>query len=96
MMDEKIETAKREDTHFRNNHVYWANVNRYMDHLLNQKCGKSYIHENVIGVDGFAEALGQILNSNNKIYTGRDSIFNQLVQYYCDQEKVVKMKSQPN
>lgn len=93
MMDEKIETAKNNDAHFRNNHVYWANVNRYIDHLLNKKCGTEYIYKNVIGVDAYQEALEQILNSNNKIYTGRDNIFAQLVQYYCDQEKVVKMKA---
>lgn len=93
MMDEKIEAAKRDNAHFRNNHVYWANVNRYMDHLLNKKCGKDYIYKNVIGVDAYQEALEQILNSNNKIYTGQDTIFSQLVQYYCDQEKVVKMKT---
>ena len=91
MMDQKVEEAKRTNTHFRNNHVYWANANRYMDNLMSGKCGNSYIHENVIGVDGYAEALEQILNSTNQIYTGRDNIFQQLVQYYCDQAKVVKM-----
>ncbi len=95
MMDEKVEKAKQENSHFRNNHVYWANVNRYMDSLLNKKCGSRPIYENLIGVDAYEEALEQILNSNNRIYTGRDRIFKQLVQYYCDQEKVVKMRSAP-
>ena len=91
MMDKKIENAKRSNAHFRTNHVYWANVNRYIEHLLNKKCGKDYIYESIIGVDAYAEALEQILNSGNQIYTGRDKVFSQLVQYYCDQEKVVKM-----
>jgi membrane peptidoglycan carboxypeptidase len=93
MMDRKIDDAKRKNSHFRNNHVYWANVNRYMENLLNKKYGGDYIYQNIIGVDGYDEALEQILNSNNRIYTGRDTIFNQLVQYYCDQEKRVKMDS---
>ena len=92
MMDQKVEGAKHTNTHFRNNHVYWANVNRYMDTLMQDKCGNGFIHENVLGVDGYAEALDQILNSTNQIYTGRDNIFQQLVQYYCDQAKVVKME----
>ena len=91
MLDNRIDKAKRENTQFRNNHIYWANVNRYMDILLNDKCGANFIHENIQGIDSYAEALEQILNSNNQIYTGRDQIFNQLVQYYCDQGKVVKM-----
>lgn len=92
MMDTKLEDAKRTNTHFRNNHVYWGNVNRYLDSLMNGKCGTTFIHENVIGVDGYGEALEQILNSTNQIYTGRDTIFQQLVQYYCDQAKTVKME----
>jgi hypothetical protein len=91
MMDELIGNAKRKNAHLRNNHVYWANVNRYMDHLLNKKCGKHYIYEYINGVDGYQEALGQILNSSNKIYTGKNDLFDSLVEYYCDQEKVVKM-----
>lgn len=91
MMDELIGNAKRKNAHLRNNHVYWANVNRYMDHLLNKKCGKHYIYEYINGVDGYQEALGQILNSSNKIYTGKNDLFDSLVEYYCDQKKVVKM-----
>ncbi len=90
MMDAKVEEAKQQNAQLRNNHVYLANVNRYMDTLLNEKCGSTPIHENVVGVDGFAEALTQILNSNNQIYTGRDNIFQELVRYYCDQERVIK------
>ncbi len=96
MMDEKIAAAKRNNTHFRNNHVYWANVNRYMEQLLNDKCGKENIYESIIGVDAYAEALEQILNSSNQIYTGRDDLFKQLVHYYCDEEKVVKMTPSPS
>ncbi|GEM_PF-992773 len=95
MLDRNIDKAKRENAHFRNNHVYWANVNRYLDTLLNDKCGPRFIHENILGIDGYEEALQQILNSNNRIYTGRDQIFSQLVQYYCDQEKVVRMEAAP-
>ena len=91
MMDGKIEAAKHSNTHFRNNHVYWANVNRYMDILMNGKCGSNNIYDNVIGVDGYAEALEQLLNGTNQIYTGRDNIFQQLVQYYCNEARVVKM-----
>ncbi|MHB1015495.1 MAG: transglycosylase domain-containing protein [Desulfurivibrionaceae bacterium] len=95
MMDKNIDKAKREDTHFRNNQVYWANVNRYMDTLMTGKCGNSLISDNIIGVDEYGEALRQILNSNTQIYTGRDDVFSQLVQYYCDQEKMVRMDSAP-
>jgi membrane peptidoglycan carboxypeptidase len=95
MMDKNLDKAKREDTNFRNNQVYWANVNRYMDTLLTGKCGNSLISDNIIGVDDYGEALVQILNSNTKIYTGRDDVFSQLVQYYCDQEKMVRMDSAP-
>ncbi len=93
MMDRQIEAAKQDNGHFRNNHLYWANVNRYMEQLLNDKHGQEYIYDSIIGVDGYQEALEQILNSNNRIYAGRDDLFAQLVQYYCDQEKVVKMKT---
>ena len=92
MMDEKIEAAKQSNAHFRDNHLYWANVNRYMEHLLNGKYKGKEIYKQIIGVDGYREALEQILNSNNKIYTGRDDLFYQLVRYYCDQDKVVKMR----
>ena len=92
MMDGKIAEAQQENSHFRNNHVYWANVNRYMDTMLNGKCGDGRpIHEQVIGVDGFAEALDQILNPNNQIYTGRDNIFQELVRYYCDQGRMIRI-----
>lgn len=92
MMDREIEKAKRENPHFRNNHVYWANVDRYMNRLLEKKHGKHYIRENIIGVDAFQEALQQILNSRNQIYTGRDDLFEELVRYYSSQEKIVKIK----
>ncbi len=92
MMDEKLAQAKRTNPHFRNNHVYWANVNRYMDIMLNRKHGGRYIYKSIIGVDAYEEALEQILNTNNRIYSGRDKIFYQLVQYYSDQQKVVKME----
>ena len=91
MMDRKIENAKRTNIHFRNNHVYWANVNRYMEHLLNKKYNRDYIYRYIIGVDGYEEALEQILNSNNRIYSGKDGLFSKLVEYYCDQSKIVKM-----
>lgn len=91
MMDSRIEKAKKEDQHFGNNHLYWANVNRYMDHLLNNKCDRDFVYKNMVGVDAYGEALNQILNSTNRIYTGKDNLFYQLVQYYCDREKVVKM-----
>ncbi len=91
MMDQKISAAKRENPDFGNNHIYWANVNRYMDTLLNGNHGKIPIHKNIIGVDGYAQALQQLLNSNNRIYAGRDDLFRQLVEYYCRQEKIVKM-----
>jgi membrane peptidoglycan carboxypeptidase len=91
MMDRDIERTRKEDVHFRNNQLYVANVNRYMEQLLKGQCGGRPISDNIIGVDGFEEALQQILNSSNGIYTGRDDFFKQLVDYYCDQEKLVKM-----
>ncbi|ADH85751.1 transglycosylase domain-containing protein [Desulfurivibrio alkaliphilus] len=93
MMDRKIDQARQDNAHFRNNHVYWANVNRYLDTLLNDRCPDSrhHIHEYVVGVDGFAEAVEQILSPNNQIYTGRDEIFNALVRYYCDQERIIRI-----
>ena len=74
VIDQEIAEAKKTNSHFRANHIYWANVNRYMDFLLNGKCGDSNIYENIIGVDGYKEALEQILSSSNKIYTGRDDL----------------------
>jgi membrane peptidoglycan carboxypeptidase len=91
MLDRNIETAKRENPQFRNNHVFLANTNRYLEHLLNQKCGDRYIHENIIGVDGFEEAVQQILNNSNRIYAGRDDLFKHLVDYYCNQEKLIRI-----
>lgn len=91
MMDQKISMAKRENAHFGNNHVYWGNVNRYMETLLNDNHRKIPIYKNIIGVDGYSKALQQLLNSNNRIYAGRDDLFRQLVEYYCSQEKIVKM-----
>jgi hypothetical protein len=93
MMDQKISAAKRENAHFGNNHVYWANVNRYMDTLLNGSHRDIPIYKNIIGVDGYDKALQQLLNSNNRIYAGRDDLFRQLVEYYCRQEKIVKMNN---
>ncbi len=92
MIDREISLAKQENSHFRNNHLYWANVNRYMKRLLVARQGKHYIHENIIGIEAFQEALRQILNSNNQIYTGRDDLFEELVRYYSSREKVVKIK----
>ena len=91
MMDDKISTAKRDNPNFANNHIYWANVNRYMETLLNGTHKKQAIYKNIIGVDGYADALQQVLNNNNRIYQGRDDLFKQLVEYYCRQEKIVKM-----
>ncbi|MFC1512961.1 transglycosylase domain-containing protein [Thermodesulfobacteriota bacterium] len=93
MMDEQIQAAKQSNPHFRDNHLYWANVNRYMEYLLNENYEGTPIYKHIIGVDGYREALEQILNPNNKIYVGRDALFAQLVQYYCDQDKVVKMRT---
>lgn len=91
MMDNKITAAKRDNPHFANNHLYWANVNRYMETLLNGTYHNKPIYKSIIGVDGYAEALQQVLNSNNRIYQGRDDLFRQLVGYYCRKEKIVKM-----
>ena len=91
MMDKKITAAKRDNPHFANNHLYWANVNRYMETLLNGTYHNKPIYKSIIGVDGYAEALQQVLNSNNRIYQGRDDLFRQLVGYYCRKEKIVKM-----
>lgn len=96
MMDKKIKKAKGTDSGLANNHLYWANVNRYMDHLLNERCGTDYIYNNITGVDGYQEALEQILNSSNRIYTGRDKLFGKLVDYYCDQDKIVKISPVPS
>ena len=41
-------------------------------------------------INSYQEALEQILNSNNKIYQGRSDLFYQLVDFYCDQERLVK------
>jgi membrane peptidoglycan carboxypeptidase len=91
MLDRNMETARRENALFRNNHIYLANTNRYLEHLLTQKCGEHFIHENIIGMDGFEEAVQQILNSNNRIYAGRDDLFTHLVDFYCNQEKLIKI-----
>ncbi len=93
MMDEKIEAAKQNNPHFRDNHLYWANVNRYMEYLLNEDFEKKPIFKSIIGVDAYREVLEQILSPSNKIYTGRDDLFAQLVQYYCDQDRVVRMQT---
>ncbi len=92
MMDEKISIAKKGDAKFGNNHVYWANTNRYMEKLLNGTHKKSPIYKNIIGVDGYSEALQQILNPGNHIYSGRNDLFTQLVEYYCRKEKIVKLE----
>ncbi|MDH4320025.1 MAG: transglycosylase domain-containing protein [Desulfobulbaceae bacterium] len=93
IMDEKIEAAKQNNPHFRDNHLYWANVNRYMEYLLNDEFEKKPIYKSIIGVDAYREVLEQILSPSNKIYTGRDDLFAQLVQYYCDQDRVVRMQT---
>ena len=92
MMDKKISQAKKDNAHFGNNHIYWANTNNYMDELLNGSYGDIPIYKNIIGVDSYEEALEQLLNANNKIYSGKNDLFQQLVGYYCRQEKIVKMK----
>ncbi|MBU0484064.1 MAG: transglycosylase domain-containing protein [Proteobacteria bacterium] len=90
VMDQKIEESKNKDSRFRNNHIYWANVNRYMDVLLHQDRNGKNIYKCMTGIDNYQEALEQILNSNNRIYQGRSDLFDQLVDFYCDQERVVK------
>lgn len=92
MMDREIEAAKQNNPHFRNNHIYWANVDRYMKRLLEEKSGRKYIHDSIIGVEAYQEALQQILNDNNQIYTGRDDLFEELVRYYMNTGKIVKME----
>ena len=89
-MAEKIQEAKDNNAHFRNNHLFLANVNRYMEQLMNGKCGAGLIRDSIIGVDGYVEALEQILNSTTRIYEGDDRLFQQLVGYYCDQAKLVR------
>jgi membrane peptidoglycan carboxypeptidase len=93
MMDNLIENAKRDNSHFRNNHIYWANVNTYMDTLLNKECGNEPIYNYMEGVDSYQEALEQILNPNIQIYTGRNDLFEKLVEYYCDEKKLVRLNS---
>ncbi len=92
MMDEKITAAKKGDANFGNNHVYWANTNRYMEKLLTGTHKNIPIYKNIIGVDGYSEALQQILNPGNQIYTGRNDLFTQLVEYYCRKDKIVKLE----
>ena len=92
MMDDKITAAKKGDAKFGNNHIYWANTNRYMETLLTGTHKKIPIYKNIIGVDGYGEALQQILNPGNRIYSGRNDLFNQLVEYYCRKEKIVKLE----
>jgi membrane peptidoglycan carboxypeptidase len=89
MIDTKIEQAKKDNPAFRKNYLNWAKVNDYMDKLLNGKCGKKSIYPYLNGIDGYGEALNQILNQDNKIYSGRDDLFKQLVHYYCNQNKLV-------
>ncbi|MDA8165833.1 MAG: transglycosylase domain-containing protein [Desulfobacteraceae bacterium] len=90
MMNRNFERAGSENPRFRNNRLYLANVNRYMDRLLQGQCGGRNVSDYISGVDGYEEALQQILNSSNGIYTGRDDLFGELVNYYCSQDKVVK------
>jgi len=92
MIDARIEAAKQSNLHFSTNHLYWANTNRYMETLLEGKCGDTPIHEYINGVDGYQEALEQILNPDNRIYAGNNELFRQLVKYYCDQGKRVRMR----
>lgn len=93
MIDREIEAAKRMNVHFRANHVYWANTNRYMESLLTGKCANGRpIHDVINGVDGYQEALEQILNPDNRIYAGNNDLFRQLVKYYCDQDRRVKIQ----
>ncbi|NOX25397.1 MAG: penicillin-binding protein, partial [Deltaproteobacteria bacterium] len=89
MIDQKIEQAKKNNPGFRKNYLNWARVNNYMDKLLNGKCGNKPIYPYLNGIDGYAEALGQILNQDNKIYSGRNGLFKQLKSYYCNQNKLV-------
>ncbi len=93
MVNKSVDHAKRSNADFRNNHLYMANVNKYAEHLLHGKCQEKYIFENIIGVDGHEEALGQILNTNNAIYQGKDDLFIKLVEYYCDEKIPFKTKS---
>ena len=89
MIDKKIEQTKKNNSGFRKNYLNWARVNNYMEKLLNGKCGNKPIYPYLNGIDGFGEALNQILNPDNKIYTGRDDLFKQLTNYYCNQNKRV-------
>ncbi|RJQ66332.1 MAG: penicillin-binding protein [Desulfobacteraceae bacterium] len=93
MTDEVIQNAKNENAHFGNNHVYWANVNRYINEMMNGKHKNVEIRDCIIGVDGYRSAIEQILNKDNGIYTGRDDLFKELIDYYCDQEKVVSINA---
>lgn len=88
MIKQSMEAAKKKDANFRNNYPAWARVNQYMNRLLNGKCGKEPIYNYINGVDAYQEALQQILNPANKIYTGGSKQFKQLVDYYCNQHKL--------
>jgi membrane peptidoglycan carboxypeptidase len=89
IMDRKIEQAKKNNPGFRKNYLNWAKVNGYMDKLLNGKCGNKPIYPYLNGIDGYGEALDQILNPDNRMYTGRNDLFQQLKSYYCNQNKLV-------
>ncbi len=89
MIDKKMRQAKRDNPSFQKNYLEWAKVNNYMDKLMNGKCGQEPIYKFLNGVDGYAEAMDQILNTDNKIYSGRNDLFQQLMQYYCNQNKLV-------
>lgn len=93
MMNKRIEQAKRDNQNFRNNYLDWAKVNEYMATLMNGKCGHKPIYNYLNGVDGYREALDQILNPDNKIYSGRNDLFQQLLRYYCNQNKLVDLPS---
>ncbi len=89
MIDQKLEQAKKHNPAFRKNYLNWDKVNGYMDKLFNGKCGKKPIYPYLNGIDGYGEALDQILNQDNKIYTGRNDLFKQLMHYYCNQNKQI-------
>ncbi|MBU0480699.1 MAG: transglycosylase domain-containing protein [Proteobacteria bacterium] len=94
VMDAQIEKAKKNDPQFRKNHLYWANVNRYLEKMMESRKGDRAIHECLVGVDSYSEALEQILSGSNRIYTGREDLFDQLITYYCDQEKIVRISDE--
>ncbi|MGM5488374.1 MAG: transglycosylase domain-containing protein [Nanobdellota archaeon] len=85
-----VEEAKKTNPDLKENHLYLANVNDFLDQALNDRHDGSYINKHIFGVDGYTTLLRQLLHPKNEIYMGKTKEFQTLLDFYCQEKRLIK------